>query len=67
MLFRSDFELVMYDENGNQIGESQTFNSVNKVNYEYTDNNPVTVSFELYKNHLLVDKKTVTAKTENLN
>lgn len=63
----ADFELVMYDENGNQIGESQTFNSVNKVNYEYTDNNPVTVSFELYKNHLLVDKKTVTATAENLN
>lgn len=63
----ADFELVMYDENGNQIGESQNFNSVKKVQYEYTDNNPVTVSFELYKNHLLVDKKTVTAKTENVN
>ena len=63
----ADFELVMYDENGNQIGESQNFYSVNNVHYEYTDNNPVTVSFELYTNHMLVDKKTVTAIAENLN
>ena len=63
----ADFELVMYDENGNQIGESQTFDAVNKVHYEHIDNNPVTVSFELYKNHLLVDKKTVQATLENLN
>ncbi len=63
----ADFELLMYDAYGNQIGDPQTFNSVNKVYFEYIDRSQITVNFELYKNHLLVDKKTVTATAENIN
>lgn len=61
----ADFELLMYDTFGNQIGESTVFNSTNKVRYEYNSDEPITVMIELYKNHLLVDKKTVTAVLEN--
>lgn len=62
----ANFELLMYDSYGNQIGEPQVFNSTSKVYYEYADKAPVTVMFELYKSHLLVDKKTITATAENV-
>ncbi len=63
----TDFELVVYDINGNQIGDSLVFNSANRVYYRYQCQGEETVTFELYNNHRLLEKKTMTAVQETAN
>lgn len=61
-----NFELIMYDVGGNQIGEGRTFPSTNKVYFEYQCQSEETVTFELYNNHRLIEKKAMTAVRELL-